>query len=86
MTSMVRAPTSPTEERILSLEQEANAGIRRLRAAIERVSRMASTVPSASVMQTGKATNGGGPRDFTEAIAWLDEVRQQAAKLVDEAP
>ena len=47
---------------------------------------MASTVPSASVMQTGKATNGSGLRDFTEAIAWLDEVRQQTAKLVEEAP
>jgi hypothetical protein len=83
---MVRAPTSPAEERILALEGEAHSGVRRLRAAIERVSRMASTVPSASVMQTGKSTNGSGPRDFTEAIAWLDEVRHATAKLADEAP
>jgi hypothetical protein len=83
---MARNAPTPTEERVLALEGEAHAGIRRLRAAIERVSRMASTVPSASVMQTGKATNGSGPRDFTEAIAWLDEVRQQTAKLCDEAP
>lgn len=83
---MVRDSPTPTEERILALEGEAQAGIRRLRAAIERVSRMAGSVPSASVMQTGKSTNGSGPRDFTEAIAWLDEVRQQTAKLCDEAP
>ena len=83
---MARTAPAPAEERVLALEGEAHAGIRRLRAAIERVSRMASTVPSASVMQTGRSTNGIGPRDFTEAIAWLDEVRQQTAKLVDEAP
>jgi hypothetical protein len=83
---MVRNSLSRTEERILALEGEAHTGVRRLRAAIERVSRMASTVPSASVMQTGKSTNGSGPRDFPEAIAWLDEVRQVTARLCDEAP
>lgn len=86
MRPMIRPTPSPTEERILALESEAHTGVRRLRAAIERVARMASTVPSASVMQTGKATNGSGPRDFPEAIAWLDEVRQVTAKLVEEAP
>jgi len=83
---MARDASAPAEERILALEGEAHTGVRRLRAAIERVSRMAGTVPSASVMQTGKATNGSGPRDFPEAIAWLDEVRQVTAKLVEEAP
>jgi hypothetical protein len=81
-------PVSSTrqQDRVLALEGEAQAGIRRLRAAIERVSRIAGSIPSASVMQTGKSTTGGGSRDFTEAIAWLDEVCQQAAKLADEAP
>jgi hypothetical protein len=83
---MAQRSPSPAEERILALEGEAQSGVRRLRASIERVSRMAGSIPSASVMQTGKSTNGGGPRDFTEAIAWLDEVRQQTAKLADEAP
>lgn len=68
------------------LEGEAHAGVRRLRAAIERVARMAGTMPSASVMQMGRSTDASGPRDFTEAIAWLDEVRQQTIKLAEEAP
>lgn len=82
---MARNP-APASERILVLEGEAHAGARRLRAAIERVARMAGTVPSASVMQMGRSTDATGPRDFPEAIAWLDEVRQATARLVEEAP